>query len=76
MLDPLKSIPQDKITWMLEDVNKYLKREVRREHLYQGIVLDPPTFGSRPIPIDNDEYYSYDELSHYEYESDQEDAYW
>jgi hypothetical protein len=29
------------------------------------------------IPIDNDEYYSYDELSHYEYESDQEDnTYW
>jgi len=44
----LNKMPQDKITWMLEDVNKYLKREVRRNHTYQGIVLDPPTFGRGP----------------------------
>lgn len=44
----LNNLPKDRITWMLEDVNKYLKREVRREKLYQGIVLDPPTFGRGP----------------------------
>ena len=36
--------------------------------------LEPPTFGGRPI--DNDEYYSYDELSHYEYDSEPEDIVW
>jgi hypothetical protein len=43
-----------------------------------NLELAPSTFGGNiPIPIDNDEYYSYDELSHYEYESDQEDnTYW
>ena len=43
-----------------------------------NLELVPSTFGGNiPIPIDNDEYYSYDELSHYEYESDQEDnTYW
>lgn len=41
-----------------------------------NLVLAPSTFDGRPIPIENDGYYSYDELSHYEYESDQEDAYW
>ena len=44
----LNQFPQNKITWMLEDVSKYTKREVRREHLYQGIILDPPTFGRGP----------------------------
>lgn len=44
----LNSIAPNKITWMLEDVNKYLAREVRREKVYQGIVLDPPTFGRGP----------------------------
>jgi len=33
------------IRWMVEDVIKFLKREIRREHFYHGLVLDPPTFG-------------------------------
>lgn len=37
-------IPQN-IRWIVDDVGKFMKREVRRKHLYQGIVLDPPTFG-------------------------------
>jgi len=43
-----------------------------------NLELAPSTFGGNiPIPIETDEYYSYDELSHYEYESDQEDnTYW
>lgn len=40
-----------------------------------NLVLDPPSFSGRRIH--DDEYYSNDELSHYEYESDQEDnTYW
>jgi 23S rRNA (cytosine1962-C5)-methyltransferase len=36
------------ITWMLEDVTKYLKRELRRGNKYDGIILDPPSFGRGP----------------------------
>jgi 23S rRNA (cytosine1962-C5)-methyltransferase len=33
------------IRWIVDDASKFLKREVRREVRYEGIVLDPPTFG-------------------------------
>lgn len=33
------------IRWIADDVLKFVKRELRRERQYQGIVLDPPTFG-------------------------------
>jgi len=33
------------IRWMVEDASKFLRREVRRGHRYDAIVLDPPSFG-------------------------------
>jgi 23S rRNA (cytosine1962-C5)-methyltransferase len=36
------------IRWIVEDVGKYLARETRRGKRYQGIVLDPPSFGRGP----------------------------
>jgi 23S rRNA (cytosine1962-C5)-methyltransferase len=33
------------IRWILEDVFKFLKREVKRNSKYDGIILDPPSFG-------------------------------
>lgn len=33
------------IRWIVDDALKFLKREVRREVRYDGILLDPPTFG-------------------------------
>jgi 23S rRNA (cytosine1962-C5)-methyltransferase len=36
------------IRWIVEDVQKYLLREGRRQSLYQGIILDPPSFGRGP----------------------------
>ena len=33
------------IRWIVEDVIKFLQREVRRESRYEGIILDPPSFG-------------------------------
>ena len=33
------------IRWVVEDVSKFLRREVRRGHKYDAIVLDPPSFG-------------------------------
>ncbi len=37
---------QDKpIRWIVDDVKKFLRREVRRGRTYDGILLDPPSFG-------------------------------
>ncbi|MBN1914329.1 MAG: class I SAM-dependent methyltransferase [Parachlamydiales bacterium] len=33
------------IRWIVDDVFKFLKREIRRGVRYDGIILDPPTFG-------------------------------
>jgi 23S rRNA (cytosine1962-C5)-methyltransferase len=33
------------IRWIVDDVRKFLKREVKRGTRYDGIILDPPTFG-------------------------------
>ncbi|MBI2602684.1 MAG: class I SAM-dependent methyltransferase [Deltaproteobacteria bacterium] len=33
------------IRWIVEDVRKFVAKELRRGARYQGIILDPPTFG-------------------------------
>lgn len=33
------------IRWIVEDAVKFVKREVRRGSIYQGIILDPPAYG-------------------------------
>lgn len=33
------------IRWITDDAHKFLCREARREHRYDGFILDPPTFG-------------------------------
>jgi len=44
-LSGLDSAP---IRWLIEDVAKFVKREVRRGSHYDGIILDPPAFGRGP----------------------------
>lgn len=41
----LKDAP---IRWMLDDVLTFVRREVRRGHTYDGIIMDPPSFGRGP----------------------------
>ncbi len=41
-LSGLKDRP---IRWIIDDVMKFMKREVKREKRYEGILLDPPSFG-------------------------------
>ena len=41
-LNQLESAP---IRWIVDDVNKFLGRELRRGSRYEGIILDPPSFG-------------------------------
>lgn len=38
----------DNIRWLVDDALKFVKKEIRRENLYQGIILDPPAFGHGP----------------------------
>ncbi len=38
----------DNIRWVLEDALKFVKREVKRGKIYQGIILDPPAYGRGP----------------------------
>lgn len=33
------------IRWIVDDAVKYVKREIKRESIYNGVVLDPPSYG-------------------------------
>ena len=41
-LNTLESAP---IRWIVEDVQKFIEREIKRESHYDVIILDPPSFG-------------------------------
>jgi len=41
-LNGLENAP---IRWIVDDVHKFLEREVRRGRVYDAILLDPPSFG-------------------------------
>ncbi len=36
------------IRWIVEDVQKFVQRELRRGNTYHGIILDPPSYGRGP----------------------------
>lgn len=38
----------DNIRWLVDDALKFVKKEMRRGNLYQGLILDPPAFGHGP----------------------------
>lgn len=41
----LNQLAQAPIRWIIDDVTKFLMRELRRGIRYDAIILDPPTFG-------------------------------
>jgi 23S rRNA (cytosine1962-C5)-methyltransferase len=41
----LNNLEQAPIRWIVDDVTKFLLRERKREHFYDAIIFDPPTFG-------------------------------
>ncbi len=36
------------IRWLVDDCVKFVKREIRRQNKYDGIVMDPPSYGRGP----------------------------
>jgi len=44
----LNGLAEAPVRWIVEDAVKYLRREVRRGTRYQGLALDPPSFGRGP----------------------------
>lgn len=44
----MESTGLDGIHWVVEDAMKFASREVKRGHVYQGIILDPPSYGHGP----------------------------
>ena len=41
----LNALPEDKSRWIVEDVNRFVQRELRRGSRYDGILMDPPSYG-------------------------------
>lgn len=41
----LNKLEEAPIRWIVDDVRKFLQRELRRGKRYDGIILDPPSFG-------------------------------
>jgi 23S rRNA (cytosine1962-C5)-methyltransferase len=41
----LNKLEKAPIRWIVDDVMKFLAREIRRNERYDGIILDPPSFG-------------------------------
>ena len=41
----LNGLADHPIRWIVDDAHKFMKREIRRGHRYDAVILDPPTFG-------------------------------
>ncbi len=44
----LSGLKDKPIRWIVDDVRAFVKREIKRGHKYDGIILDPPAFGHGP----------------------------
>jgi len=44
----LSSLSDKSVRWIIDDVFKFIKREIRRGRKYDGIIMDPPKFGRGP----------------------------
>ena len=42
------NLSHKKIRFMVDDVIKFIKREIRRGNKYDGIIMDPPSYGRGP----------------------------
>lgn len=41
-------ISNDSVRWIVDDCKKFVEREIRRGNIYNGIIMDPPSYGRGP----------------------------
>ncbi len=44
----LNGLQNKPIRWIIDDAVKFVKREIKRGHKYDGIIMDPPAYGHGP----------------------------
>lgn len=44
----LNNLADKPIRWILDDARSFVKKEIRRGNYYDGIIVDPPSFGRGP----------------------------
>ena len=44
----LSRLPEDRFRWIVEDALGFVRRELRRGKAYDGILMDPPSYGRGP----------------------------
>ena len=44
----LSRLPEDRCRWIVEDALRFVQRELRRGNSYDGILMDPPSYGRGP----------------------------
>ncbi|MBQ8618369.1 MAG: class I SAM-dependent methyltransferase, partial [Clostridia bacterium] len=44
----LCGLPEESTRWIVDDALKFVQREARRGHFYDGILMDPPSYGRGP----------------------------
>jgi len=44
----LSGLDKKPVRWILDDARAFVRREVKRGRLYDGIIMDPPAFGHGP----------------------------
>ena len=44
----LSSLPETSCRWIVEDALSFVRREIRRGNRYDGILMDPPSYGRGP----------------------------
>lgn len=44
----LSGLAEHPIRYIVDDVKKFVQREIRRGHKYDGIIMDPPSYGRGP----------------------------
>lgn len=44
----ISNMEDKSIRWIVDDCEKFVLREIRREQKYEGIIMDPPSYGRGP----------------------------
>lgn len=44
----LSGLGDKKVRWIVDDAQRFVAREIRRENVYDAILMDPPAFGRGP----------------------------